>query len=73
MPNANKPTVTTPAAPVGLTITMEAMNLPQLFDLIEQFAASGDPDRIVAIRLDEVNFCAQLDIAARPACSDTMH
>jgi len=73
MNNAQSFAAATPTAPVALTIYVEALNLPKLYELIDQFAASGDPDRIAQIRVDEANFCAELDIAARPTCSDTAH
>lgn len=67
----------TPALPspsIVLTMTLSAPNMDQLMDAIELFAGTvDDRDRIAAIRIDEVDCCAELDVAARPVDPRRLH
>lgn len=72
MNTPHKPATTATIVP-DMVLRKEAPDTVQLFDLVETVAGNMNPDRIMAIRLDETNFCAELDIAARPVSSYTLH
>ena len=72
MNTPHKP-ATTATIVSAMVLRLEAPDMAQLSDLVETVTGNMNPDRITAIRLDETNFCAELDIAARPFSSYTLH
>lgn len=57
-----------------LNLEISAGTLDGVLDAIEGFAGRmDDPDRIAAIRVDEVALCAELDVAARPVDPSRLH
>lgn len=57
-----------------LSVEMCAQTLTDLLDAIPALARQlDDPDRIVAIRVDEDACCAELDVAARPGDPRRLH
>jgi len=56
-----------PTAPVWMSLAYQAQRMSELTDAISGIAEHmDDPDRIAEIRVGEILFRAELDIAARP-------
>lgn len=57
-----------------LAVQVSAGTMDDLMDAIEALARQlDDPDRIAAIRVDEVACCAELEVAPRPVDARRLH
>ena len=56
------------------SIHLSTDDMLSLVFLVEQVAATtGDPDRIAAVRINEVDCCIEMDIAERPVDPHRLH